>query len=781
MLGGGGVWKNITASLDGRITTLENIKVRSTRFALIASGTGGTITLPPISTVVPDDFGGLADAVISKVTSSRPTFESALTSGGDVVTTTFDSGGNYTLSDTPSPYPVAIIYRVEQDLKDFDSTATDILGDPEYIDYVKKSGDIMTGTLIHNVSADHQIFQNGSGVEIGRITRQTGLNKLQILSGVTSASANLVLDAAGESSSGGARIRLSQYNETVAGNASTNILLRKYRGTIASPAANNDNDRIGALSFAGYDGSNDQFSADYTAWVDGTPSSGNVPLRLELNSGSNAAGKKSVIQARADGRVQLGFVTPGTAISSDTSKLYVKSLGASNVIQTLDLDASQASDVFRIDQSASTLYSITKDMYQKWGTLNIAVGGSGNSNYITNYGSGITYSATSSDQTGIIGAFNGDIVYSGSQSYSDLRHFRTTALITASGTSTQATGAEYSVRISASAARATRLTVMRAFTELYNTAGVTNEVTLMESYLGDTLAGASINEITHFKITANTINSAYNHWYSLKNIYDAKMYHLGNVALGGSSAYDAGAKLEIRSTDNAQVSLKLKQKSGQTASLFEMRDSSDAIMSRFNKDGWLGIGANPSVRLDIRSSSSADELAYFLNNATRGIMIGVDNTVGYNSTASSDTEYRIGINGTSNYRFAIKTGTVFVNLGDTTASIDGLVGVANLNAATKAFVVRGFTSQSASLQEWQNVGGTVLSLVDADGSIGVNTTSIHASAVLQADSDEKGFLPPRMDEDRKNSISSPAIGLIVYQTDATEGLYVYTSGGWVLL
>jgi hypothetical protein len=31
---------------------------------------------------------------------------------------------------------------------------------------------------------------------------------------------------------------------------------------------------------------------------------------------------------------------------------------------------------------------------------------------------------------------------------------------------------------------------------------------------------------------------------------------------------------------------------------------------------------------------------------------------------------------------------------------------------------------------------------------------------------------------QKNAISSPAVGLVVYQTDGTEGLYEYTSGGW---
>jgi hypothetical protein len=45
-----------------------------------------------------------------------------------------------------------------------------------------------------------------------------------------------------------------------------------------------------------------------------------------------------------------------------------------------------------------------------------------------------------------------------------------------------------------------------------------------------------------------------------------------------------------------------------------------------------------------------------------------------------------------------------------------------------------------------------------------NTTSVNASAVLQADSTTQGFLPPRMTTTQKNAIASPATGLMVYDT-----------------
>lgn len=110
-------------------TALGDKYVRTTRFASIGAGTSGTVTLPANSTVVLDDFGGGVDAVITTISAGRPTFSHAFTAAGDLVTTSFDAGGNYTLSGAPSAYPVALVYRVRQKLSEFDSTSSDIIGD----------------------------------------------------------------------------------------------------------------------------------------------------------------------------------------------------------------------------------------------------------------------------------------------------------------------------------------------------------------------------------------------------------------------------------------------------------------------------------------------------------------------------------------------------------------------------------------------------------------------------------------------------------------------------
>lgn len=113
-------------------------KIRTTRFAIISSGTSGTVVLPANATVILDDFGadgggGLLDAVVSKVTSGYPDYRQALDAGASAVATTFNSAAAWAFSAAPSAYPVAIIYRVYQDLAMFDSDSSDIIGIPTLI------------------------------------------------------------------------------------------------------------------------------------------------------------------------------------------------------------------------------------------------------------------------------------------------------------------------------------------------------------------------------------------------------------------------------------------------------------------------------------------------------------------------------------------------------------------------------------------------------------------------------------------------------------------------
>jgi hypothetical protein len=63
--------------------------------------------------------------------------------------------------------------------------------------------------------------------------------------------------------------------------------------------------------------------------------------------------------------------------------------------------------------------------------------------------------------------------------------------------------------------------------------------------------------------------------------------------------------------------------------------------------------------------------------------------------------------------------------------------------------------------------------------VGVGTSAPASSSVLDVTSTSKGFLPPRMSAAQRTGITSPATGLIVYQTDGVIGLYAYNGTSWI--
>lgn len=77
----------------------------------------------------------------------------------------------------------------------------------------------------------------------------------------------------------------------------------------------------------------------------------------------------------------------------------------------------------------------------------------------------------------------------------------------------------------------------------------------------------------------------------------------------------------------------------------------------------------------------------------------------------------------------------------------------------------------------------ILSGVTFSQSVAINADSsvADASAILDLKSTKKGLLIPRMTLTQRNFISSPAAGLLIYQTDNTAGYYYYTGSLWTPL
>ena len=111
-----------TGKIQSMGEPIGELYVKSLWFEQINSGTSGTLTPPAQGEIVLDQWSAGVDALASTIASGIPAFVSPVTSGGVIVTATLDSSGNWTLSGTPSAYPVAIVYAYQVKFRFFDYT-----------------------------------------------------------------------------------------------------------------------------------------------------------------------------------------------------------------------------------------------------------------------------------------------------------------------------------------------------------------------------------------------------------------------------------------------------------------------------------------------------------------------------------------------------------------------------------------------------------------------------------------------------------------------------------
>jgi hypothetical protein len=108
---------------------------------------------------------------------------------------------------------------------------------------------------------------------------------------------------------------------------------------------------------------------------------------------------------------------------------------------------------------------------------------------------------------------------------------------------------------------------------------------------------------------------------------------------------------------------------------------------------------------------------------------------------------------------------------------DGILTI--LNAAEADFNRLQLGGTTASFPSIKRASNNI-EIKNADDTFGAGLSvgaALNASAILQADSTTKGFLPPRMTTTQKNAIASPAAGLVVYDS-TTNKLCCYNGSTW---
>ena len=261
--------------------------------------------------------------------------------------------------------------------------------------------------------------------------------------------------------------------------------------------------------------------------------------------------------------------------------------------------------------------------------------------------------------------------------------------------------------------------------------------------------------------------------------------------------------LSTSSAITAQVSINNDGSDADASSMLDIKsDASGLLIPRILQTQREGI-SNPATGLLVFQTDGTS--GFYYNQGTSGTPDWVQISIG-NSWSKSNS-YTYTANSTDNVGIGTSSPTAKLEVegtGVTKILVEGTGDGSPAQAAllhlssSDSYRGQGVMMESNDDNDWyvgvpykgwgfsigkdQNVAtaGTnesALFYISNVGNVAIGGASPQLSAVLNLESTDKGFLPPRMSYTQRNAISSPAEGLIVYNT-TTNRPNVYNGTGW---
>ena len=244
-----------------------------------------------------------------------------------------------------------------------------------------------------------------------------------------------------------------------------------------------------------------------------------------------------------------------------------------------------------------------------------------------------------------------------------------------------------------------------------------------------------------------------------------------HISAGASGNLTPFSPLVVEGSNNTYINL-LSPNVNETGLLFGKADNAASGAIVYNNVNTLN-------GFQFRTAGNITQM--ILNN-TGNLGIGVSTPNAKLSISANGTE--LGGTAMSN-NFRTNAGILGSNTGDelSLASIGFTGGGNNISLGIRAYRTSAASSwNSTAVLLGYDVDNTVRAstgflALSANGNMGINTVSPHASAVLDVTSTTKGMLPPRMTTVQRDAIANPTPGLMLFNT-TTQSLEVFTTYGW---
>ena len=272
-----------------------------------------------------------------------------------------------------------------------------------------------------------------------------------------------------------------------------------------------------------------------------------------------------------------------------------------------------------------------------------------------------------------------------------------------------------------------------------------------------------------YEFTYNTNLGVFNKDFLQYNSLGTVQFYIknsnGNVIIGNGTT-DAGYRLDVQGTLRSNTMSIIRTDGAATLQLAQYNTSNFLLL------GTTGSTINAVILGNNRWGNSISAGASYIQNdftQKKFVNSGLSNSTTNAFELIQSMAATIG----SAYTHKLQYFEGNINNTGTTTTYGGHF-VVNDNSASIANTIYGFY---VDVSGGTNTSATKYSAIFLGGSVSVGTNTPSASAIIQADSTTKGFLPPRMTGAQAEAIGTPAAGLLVYANNG-NGVTITTTGWW---